>query len=123
MHPGGDHMDIKSVSVIVLGAVAVVSCATAGKQVARAPDPDLAPSTTTVEAQIPPTAADEPQLAVAPDRNQAPSATVVESQRPPTSFDEAWTVDNPDPNLAPSNSGEDETTRSGKMGSSAAISH
>ena len=116
-------MNIKNMVVSLLAAAGVVSCATAGTQVAAAPDPNLAPSTTAAEAQLQPTPADEPQVAAAPDPNEGSSTTGEEAQLPLTPSNGAQTANAPDPNIAPSTGEANETSRSGTMGSSAAITH
>src|SRR6266852_3827867 len=75
-----EHMTIKSKLMILFSAGMLASTVAAHAQGAMAPDPNIAPSTSGEEAELPGTAANSPQLAAAPDPNLGPSTTDEEAQ-------------------------------------------
>ena len=73
-------MTIKSKLMILFSAGMLASTVAAHAQGAMAPDPNIAPSTSGEEAELPGTVANSPQLAAAPDPNLGPSTTDEEAQ-------------------------------------------
>ena len=68
-------MTIKSKWTTLFAAGMLASAVAAHAQGAMAPDPNIAPSTSSEEAELPGTSAHSPELAVAPDPNLGPSTT------------------------------------------------
>jgi hypothetical protein len=94
-------MTIKN-KVATLFAVGTFASAIAARaQVATVPDPNLAPSTSAAEAELPATAVNSPQLATIPDPDMAPPFSGVEGLTPDTIVAGPELAMVPDPNLAP----------------------
>jgi len=75
-----EHMTIKSKLVTLFAAGMLASTVAAHAQGAMAPDPNIAPSTSGEEAEIPGTTANSPELAAAPDPNLGPSTADEEAE-------------------------------------------
>ncbi len=73
-------MTIKSKLVTLFAAGMLASTVAAHAQGAMAPDPNIAPSTSGEEAEIPGTTANSPELAAAPDPNLGPSTADEEAE-------------------------------------------
>ena len=95
-------MTIKSKLMTLFAAGTLASAVAAHAQGAMAPDPNIAPSTTIEEADLPGTTANSPELATAADPNLGPSTSAEEAQLPKTSADSPELAVAPDPNLGSS---------------------
>ena len=73
-------MTIKSKLMILFAAGMLASTVAAHAQGAMAPDPNIAPSTSGEEAELPGTTTNSPELAAAPDPNVGPSSTEEEAE-------------------------------------------
>ena len=108
-------MTIKSKLAILFAAGMLASTVAAHAQAAMAPDPNIAPSTTSEEAELPGTTANNPELAAAPDPNVGPSTTGEEAELPRTTANSPRLAAAPDPNLGPSTSDSEAETQSGML--------
>ena len=106
-------MTIKSQLMTLFAAGTLASAVAAHAQGAMAPDPNIAPSTTGEEAELPGTVANSPELAAAPDPNVGPSTTAEEAELPGTSAHSPELAAAPDPNLGPSTTDEEAQIQSG----------
>jgi len=95
-------MTIKSKLVTLFAAGTLASAVAAHAQGAMAPDPNIGPSTTIEEAELPGTTANSPELATAADPNLGPSTSAEEAQLPNTSAHSPELAVAPDPNLGSS---------------------
>ena len=106
-------MTIKSKLVILFAAGMLTSTVAAHAGSAMAPDPNIAPSTSGEEAEIPGTTANSPELAVAPDPNVGPSISGEEAELPGTTASSPELAVAPDPNLGPSTADQKAEIQSG----------
>jgi hypothetical protein len=97
-----DQMTTTSKLVTLVAAGILMSTVAAHAQGPIAPDPDLAPSTSAVEAEIPATTANGPAFAAAPDPNVGPSTSGEEAELPHTSANSPAVATAPDANLGSS---------------------
>jgi len=94
-------MTIKN-KVATLFAVGTLASAIAARaQVATTPDPNLAPSTSAAEAELPASPVNSRELATVPDPDLAPSTSDAEALLPGTIAGSPELATIPDPNLAP----------------------
>jgi len=108
-------MTIKSKWTTLFAAGMLASAVAAHAQGAMAPDPNIAPSTSSEEAELPGTTANSPELAAAPDPNVGPSTTDEEAELPGTSAHSPELAVAPDPNLGPSTTDEEAAIQSGVL--------
>ena len=108
-------MTIKSKLATLFAAGMLASAVAAHAQGAMAPDPNIAPSTSSEEAELPGTTANSPELAAAPDPNVGPSTTDEEAELPGTSAHSPELAVAPDPNLGPSTTDEEAAIQSGVL--------
>jgi hypothetical protein len=79
-----NKMTTKTRWMTLFAAGLLTSGVAAHAQGASAPDPNIAPSASAVEVEIPRTAANAPALAAAPDPNVGPSTAEEEAELPRT---------------------------------------
>ena len=96
-------MTIKSKLATFFAAGTLTAAVAAHAQYAAVPDPNLAPSTSAAEAELPGTPSNAPELAAEPDPDLAPSTSDAESELPGTPPDSPELAAEPNPNLAPPN--------------------
>jgi len=116
-----EQMTTKSTLTTFFAAVLFASTVAAHADGATIPDPNLAPSTSAAEAELPGTPANEPELASIPDPDLAPSISASEARLAGTPANEPELASIPDPNLAPSTPDEQPESHPGVLaaGSSA----
>jgi hypothetical protein len=105
-------MSIKSKLATLFAAGTLASAVAAHAQGAMAPDPNIAPSTSSEEAELQDTTANSPELAAAPDPNVDPSTSAEEAKLQGTSTHSPELAVAPDPNLGPSTTDEEAAIRS-----------
>ena len=96
-------MTIKNTLTTFAAAGMLTAAIAAHAQYAAIPDPNLAPSTSAAEAELPGTPSNAPQLAAEPDPDLAPSVSEAESELPGTPPNSPELAAEPNPNLAPPN--------------------
>ena len=105
-------MTIKSKLATLFAAGMLASTVAAHAQGAMAPDPNIAPSTSGVEAEMSGTA-NGPELAADPDPNEGPSTSSAEAEVTGTTANSPELAAAPDPNLGPSTVDETSEIQSG----------
>jgi hypothetical protein len=110
-----EHMTIKSKLATLFAAGMLASTVAAHAQGAMAPDPNVAPSTSGEEAEIPGTTANSLELAAAPDPNVGPSTSGEEAELPGTTANSPQLAAAPDPNLGLSTAEEEAAIQSGVL--------
>jgi len=118
-------MTIKTTLTTFAAAGMLTAAMAAHAQYATIPDPNLAPSTSAAEAELPGTPSNAPELATEPDPDLAPSISEAESELPGTPPNSPELAAEPNPNLAPPNdeqlgSQTDVRTANGSAGTDAA---
>ena len=96
-------MTIKRTLTTLFAAGMLTAAIAAHAQYAAVPDPNLGPSTSAAEAELPGTPSNAPELAAEPDPDLAPSISEAESKLPGTPPGSPELAAEPNPNLAPPN--------------------